>query len=114
MLLAVLMAVMMITGTAPISPAKNKYSKTGNTWWTTKFTISHCSPRALRKQRKRGLLKSVLSAQHSFKSLDSGAALQRVAGARLSHAEPVFLGLDCGGAAALCAAARARRRRRAV
>jgi hypothetical protein len=30
MLLAVLMAVMMITGIAPISPAKNKYPNTGS------------------------------------------------------------------------------------
>jgi Flp pilus assembly pilin Flp len=30
MLLAVLIAVMMITGTAPISPIKNKYLKTGS------------------------------------------------------------------------------------
>jgi hypothetical protein len=39
MLWAVLMAVMIMTGTAPTNPAKNKYLNNGNTWWTTKFTI---------------------------------------------------------------------------
>ena len=39
MLWAVFMAVIIITGTAPISPAKKKYWKTGKIWWTRKFTI---------------------------------------------------------------------------
>jgi apolipoprotein N-acyltransferase len=33
-----LTAVMMITGTEPISPAKKRTWNTGKTWWTTKFT----------------------------------------------------------------------------
>jgi hypothetical protein len=38
MLWAVLMAVTIMTGTAPISPARNVYSKSGRIWWTRKFT----------------------------------------------------------------------------
>ncbi len=52
MLLAVLIAVIMMTGTAPIIPAKNRYSNTGSRWWTTKFTISHCSPQAQTEAKK--------------------------------------------------------------
>jgi hypothetical protein len=39
MLWAVLIAVTMITGTAPISPAIKRYLNTGKKYWTTKFTL---------------------------------------------------------------------------
>jgi hypothetical protein len=38
MLWVVFMAVTIITGTAPINPARKEYSKNGRIWWTRKFT----------------------------------------------------------------------------
>src|SRR5947209_7947752 len=61
-----------------------------------------------------GLLKFLHGAEHPLKSLESGAKLQRVAGARLSQAEPLFPCLDRHGSFALRAAARAGRRRRTL
>jgi hypothetical protein len=66
MLCAVFIAVIMITGTAPISPARKVYSKTGKIWWTRKFTIAIVVLYQSGIKGKRGLLKSLLSAQHSL------------------------------------------------
>src|ERR1700686_4471642 len=121
MLWAVFMAVIIITGTAPTSPARKRYWKIGKTWWTRKFTILIVALLSEESRKKRefhqwsvkhGLLKSVLSAQHSLQGLDSRAALQRIADTRFPQTQPVFPFLGSDGATALCAAARSRRRRR--
>ena len=66
MLCAVFIAVIMITGTAPISPARKVYSKTGKIWWTKKLTFAIVVLYLSGIKGKRGLLKSLLSAQHTL------------------------------------------------
>ena len=60
-------------------------------------------------KEKHGLLKSVLSAQHSLQSLVPRAGFKRAADPRFSQHKSLFLMLDCDGAAALYTTARPRR-----